>query len=895
MKKFSKILSLLLCVTMLVPLFSCASSSGVTQNPDITMPDNAPVIDGEIEENGVWSEAAWHSDDTAGYFWAGNPMTSQAQMYFAYTSGYLYFAADIVDNDRDSGMVFSTGYDNDDYGFNGDVMTLMLDPVGIFERSSYQTTPWYHVGIYEDGTIGVYRTKVNDGDITDSVMAKGAVTAKGWKFEIAIPWAVIADDVSAITNDGLDLDYSELYKEGSVSRASVMYLDRYNKNTTTIDTWGRFITVCETTYDGYRGVDTSGTNAKSFGLILKNGGVPEHYWGKWTVTKEATCSEEGVRVRSCTDCDMTETESVAKLEHSFGEWTTVKEATANSDGIKKRSCKNCSETETKTVSFNGDQLIVAYFNSSVGISAYEFTNIDVINYHPATINASATQNPSLGTIVTHNFTGRYQNFRNIAVQQNPDIKFLFTVANNNLQVFESWFYNQTYAAKLAQEMTMIIETYGYDGLDIDYEFPSGAQNLKDNFVFFMKCMRENLDNLSAHNGKEYFLSMAVPGTQWTFSLFDMPALAQYVDYFNMMNYDLYIQHGTTHHHTPTYDNDASTGFVGGSVYSDIQLYLQNGIPASKIVPGCGLYALRYSGVPNVNNGLYQPGVRDNTNLHYTELKFGYVNKNGYVRYWDENAQAPYLYNASTGSFITYDDEQSVEAKCKVVAEQGVRGIMVFDYCTTDGIGLFDNMRVWLDKYNVPVEKDVLDSFDDIKKDAWYAEGVRYCIEKGHMAGTSATTFTPNGNLTREQFVTILARVASADLSSYYNKESIFTDVIVKSSTEWYYPAIAWANENGFVNGIGNGKFGVGQDISREQIATMFFRYAESNGKNVTGRTDLSQYTDSAKISSWANDACSWAVSAGLLSSTDTKKLVLAPKMTVTRAQAAKIFMSYDNI
>ncbi|MBE6573878.1 MAG: hypothetical protein E7652_05745 [Ruminococcaceae bacterium] len=889
MKYFTKTVALMLCVVMFIPMLSFAGANGVTQNPDITMLDNAPVIDGEIEDNGMWSEPAVHSNETAGYFWAHNEMTSEAKIYFAYTSTNFYFAADITDNDKSSGMVCSTGYDNDDYGFNGDVMTLMLDPLGVFERSSYQTTPWYHVGIYEDGTVGVYRTKVNDDDITASVTAKGALTDKGWRFEVAIPWTVIADDVSAITNDGLTFNYEDLYKEGSVTRASLMYLDRTKVN----DTWGRFITVCEQTYDGHAGTATNGTSAKSFGIVLKNGGVPEHYWGKWEITKEASCKEEGSRKRSCTDCGEIQTEAIAKLEHTFGEWTVVKEATSSSNGLKKRSCKNCSEAETETFSLENDQLIVAYFNVTAGIAAYEFENIDVINYHPATINASATSNPALGSIVTHNNSPRMQNFKNIALQQNPDIKFLFTVANNNLQVFESWFYNQTYAAKLAQEMTIIIDNYGYDGLDIDYEFPTGAEYLKDNFVYFMKCMRENLDNLSAHNGKEYYLSMAVPGTQWTFSLFKMNELAQYVDYFNMMNYDLYIQHGTTHHHTPTYDNDASTGFVGGSVYSDIQLYLERGIPADKIVAGCGLYALHYTGVPNINNGLYQKGVRSNSNLHYTVLKYGYVNRNGFVRYWDEKAQAPYLYNASTGEFITYDDEQSVEAKCKVVAEQGVRGIMVFDYCTTDGIGLFDNMRVWLDKY-APAE-DTLDGFVDVDKDSWYAEGVRYCVDNGYMTGTSSTTFAPNGNLTREQFVTILARVAGADLTSYYNKESVFTDVKVKTANEWYYPAIAWANENGFVNGIGNGKFGVGQDISREQIATMFFRYAEKNGKATDGKADLGQYTDNAKISSWAKDACAWAVDAGLLGSTDSNKLVLSPLMTVTRAQAAKIFKSYDEI
>ncbi|MBE6574615.1 MAG: S-layer homology domain-containing protein [Ruminococcaceae bacterium] len=191
--------------------------------------------------------------------------------------------------------------------------------------------------------------------------------------------------------------------------------------------------------------------------------------------------------------------------------------------------------------------------------------------------------------------------------------------------------------------------------------------------------------------------------------------------------------------------------------------------------------------------------------------------------------------------------------------------------------------------------DPLKGFADVNSGAWYAEGIRYCIDQGYMSGTSATTFNPNGKLTREQFVTVLARVAGAELDAYRNKESVFTDVKVKSSTEWYYPAIAWANEKGYVNGIGNGRFGVGQDITREQIATMFFRYAEKQGKNTEVRADLSQYTDVGSISAWAKDACAWAVNAGLLGSTNTNYLILSPKMTVTRAQAAKIFMSYDII
>ncbi|MBR5516140.1 MAG: hypothetical protein IKU52_08060 [Clostridia bacterium] len=361
--------------------------------------------------------------------------------------------------------------------------------------------------------------------------------------------------------------------------------------------------------------------------------------------------------------------------------------------------KEESEMNTKDLSATSARpLLVAYYNASQVVS-YEFSGIDVLNYHPATVTANAMTNPESGTIITHSYSSKMASIRSTARAQNPNIKILFTVANGNINDFESWFYNKNNAEKLATEMVSIITKYNYDGLDIDYEFPSNSNNMKTNFVYFMQRMREKFDALSSSNGKEYFLSMAVPGTHWAFSLFKMNELANYVDYFNIMNYDLYINQPYTHHHTPPYDN-TQLGFVNGSVYGDIQLYLQNGIPADKIVPGCGLYSRRWSNVPNVNNGLYQSGTIDESNLHLTDILARYVNKNGFTRYWDSASQAPYVYNPSSGVFLSYDDAQSVEIKCKIVGEQKVRGLMVFDYCTADGIGLYNNMRTWLNKYYV---------------------------------------------------------------------------------------------------------------------------------------------------------------------------------------------------
>lgn len=185
---------------------------------------------------------------------------------------------------------------------------------------------------------------------------------------------------------------------------------------------------------------------------------------------------------------------------------------------------------------------------------------------------------------------------------------------------------------------------------------------------------------------------------------------------------------------------------------------------------------------------------------------------------------------------------------------------------------------------------IYEGFPDVSKDSWYAESIEYCFKHGYILGTDNGTFAPNAELTREQFVTILARVEGADLSKY--RSTPFADVNAKS---WYGPAVIWANAEGYIKGIGNGCFGVGEALSREQLAVILCRYAETKGIDTTKKSDLTYCDDSEFISAWAMDSCAWAIKTKLLGSTSETQNILSPKMTVTRGQAAKIFMSYDNV
>ncbi len=179
------------------------------------------------------------------------------------------------------------------------------------------------------------------------------------------------------------------------------------------------------------------------------------------------------------------------------------------------------------------------------------------------------------------------------------------------------------------------------------------------------------------------------------------------------------------------------------------------------------------------------------------------------------------------------------------------------------------------------------AFTDVKQGAWYYDAVKYCFNRGYMSGTSDTVFNPNGKVTREMFVKVLANLADADLSGY--TASSFKDVKPDS---WYGPAVEWAYENGLTSGMSEDSFGVGQYITREQLAAFLTRYAQFTKKNTAGRADLSVFKDAGKVSGWAEDSVAWMVYKGFISGMDAA--TLDPKGTATRAQMAVLINAYMN-
>lgn len=171
-------------------------------------------------------------------------------------------------------------------------------------------------------------------------------------------------------------------------------------------------------------------------------------------------------------------------------------------------------------------------------------------------------------------------------------------------------------------------------------------------------------------------------------------------------------------------------------------------------------------------------------------------------------------------------------------------------------------------------------FRDVSKRDWYYDDVVYVYRKGYMDGMSSTRFGGELNTTRGQIVTILWRLTGEPRAT---KRNPFTDV---SSSQYYYDAISWAYDAGVVDGFDARTFKPDQNVTREQLAAILYRYAKYMNLSTSGSAYLAKYRDADKIANWAYDAMAWANYRGLINGTSATRI--DPKGYATRAQIAAI-------
>lgn len=176
------------------------------------------------------------------------------------------------------------------------------------------------------------------------------------------------------------------------------------------------------------------------------------------------------------------------------------------------------------------------------------------------------------------------------------------------------------------------------------------------------------------------------------------------------------------------------------------------------------------------------------------------------------------------------------------------------------------------------------AFRDVDQTQWYHAAADYAIANGIFNGTSADTFEPNSTMTRGMLVTVLHRMQGSPVPK---AAATFTDL----KQGWYKDAVAWAAENGIVNGMGNRIFAPEQEITREQAMTMLMRYAKYTGVDVSKQAALTSFQDGASVSAWAKDAVCWAVAAELVQGMPDG--TIQPQGRCTRAQIAMILMRFQ--
>lgn len=171
---------------------------------------------------------------------------------------------------------------------------------------------------------------------------------------------------------------------------------------------------------------------------------------------------------------------------------------------------------------------------------------------------------------------------------------------------------------------------------------------------------------------------------------------------------------------------------------------------------------------------------------------------------------------------------------------------------------------------------------DVSPSDSYYEAVKFVLSQGYFSGTDDGRFDPSGELTRAQLAQVLWTMGG----SLNSKMSQFSDV---TSNDWFYRSVSWCQQEELIAGYDATTFAPHDRLSREQMISILFRYARNSGANLRSTADLSQFSDADQVSDWALDSVRWAVTNGLIPSSDT---ALRPGDTVTRAELASTLYSY---
>ncbi len=271
---------------------------------------------------------------------------------------------------------------------------------------------------------------------------------------------------------------------------------------------------------------------------------------------------------------------------------------------------------------------------------------------------------------------------------NPNLRIILSMVQAQRDAFTVCCATEEMRRKAAASLAEAAVKYDLDGIDLDWEYPCVPSNGsavspddKHNFTLFCAEIRKALD---AIGGKKHYLTIAAGADLYYVNCVELPDLMEYLDYINVMTYDLKCGfHALAGHHTSLFSKNADV-FMNSCAQA-LAVFEAAGVSADRLLMGAAFYSRKWEDLKDDENhgllvlcphgGGYGPD--------YELLVKEYLNKNGYTEYWDEEAQAPYLFNGST--FLSYDNPRSLKAKAEYCKEKGYGGIFYWEH-KCDGTG-----------------------------------------------------------------------------------------------------------------------------------------------------------------------------------------------------------------
>lgn len=271
--------------------------------------------------------------------------------------------------------------------------------------------------------------------------------------------------------------------------------------------------------------------------------------------------------------------------------------------------------------------------------------------------------------------------------RNPRLKILVSVGGWGADGFSDAARDASARTKFADSAAALIVRERLDGVDLDWEYPGlpgpGIVHRPDdrrNFTLLLQALRARLDALAgdARRGRSRYLLTAALADGAFVAHIELGRIHRSLDWIDLMTYDFHNSLTPTTGHHAALRRSRTSAPGERSVERAVAQYLAAGVPARKLIVGVPFYGRAFGDVTPKNRGLDQPYGHYDGDLPWPQLVAEYVDRNGYVRYRDAAAQAPYLWNAQSRAFVSYDDPESLAAKASYVVQHGLGGMMYWE-------------------------------------------------------------------------------------------------------------------------------------------------------------------------------------------------------------------------